>query len=132
MPTPVLPTCTASKKATVIGWILGGLCAAVLLFSASMKLINPPGMDKGFEHLGWPVSLALALGVLELSCALLYLIPPTAILGAILVTGYMGGAIATHVRIGEPFWMQALIGIVFWLGLYLRDTRLRALVPLRS
>ena len=101
MSTPALPTCTASKKATITGWILGVLPCALLLFSASMKLINPPGMDKGFEQLGWPISLALALGILELSCTILYLIPRTAILGGILLAGYMGGAIATHVRIHE-------------------------------
>lgn len=104
----------------------------MLLFSASMKFGSSPDMTKGFEHLGWPLHLAVPLGVLELACALLYLIPRTAVLGAILIAGYMGGAIATHVRIGEPFFMQAGFGVVMWLGLYLRDPRLRALIPLRS
>ena len=123
---------TISKKALWIGWILGILPAAFLLFSAAMKFAKPPPVVEGFTHLGWPDSLALPLGILELSCTILYLIPATAVLGAILLTGYMGGAIATHVRIGEPFWMQSLVGILLWLGLYLRDPRLRALIPLRA
>jgi hypothetical protein len=76
--------------------------------------------------------LATPLGILELTCTVLYLIPQTAVLGAILLTGYLGGAIATHVRLGEGIIMHVVIGIVFWLGIYLRDSRLRALIPLRS
>ena len=120
-----------SKKALWIGWILGMLPMPLMLFSGIMKFIMPADAVKSFADLGWPVRLALALGILELACTILYLIPRTAVLGAILLTGYMGGAIATHVRIGEPFWMQATIGVLFWLGLYLRDPRLRALIPLR-
>jgi hypothetical protein len=82
---------------------------------------------------GWPESILLVLGVLELGSVLAYLIPRTAVLGAILMTGYLGGAIATHVRIGDPGWPTALIlGIFVWAGLYLRDERLRALLPLRQ
>ena len=101
--------------------------------SAVIKFI-PPSKEvaEGFEHLGWPLRYAVALGVVELTCILLYAIPQTAVLGAILVTGYMGGAIATHVRVGDNFVIQALIPILAWLGLYLRDPRLRALLPLRT
>jgi hypothetical protein len=125
------PTTPVSKSARVTGYILGTLPALMLLFSASMKLAHPPQLDEGFVHLGWPVSLALGLGILELACTVIYLIPRTAILGAILLTGYLGGAMATHLRIGEAFIMQFLLGVLLWGGLYLRDPRLRALIPLR-
>jgi hypothetical protein len=90
-------------------------------------------LQKGFEHLGWPVKLAIPLGIVELSCTLLYLIPQTAVLGAILLTGYFGGAVAAHARIEEmQFLAPAIAGAFVWLGLFLRDARLRALLPLRS
>ncbi len=126
-PTPASPV---SKKALWIGRIMTALPVLMLLFSAVMKLINAPGVADGFTHLGWPTSLTFGLGLLEVSCAILYAIPRTAVLGAILVTGYLGGAIATHVRIGEPFIMQAIFGVLVWGGLYLRDPRIRALIPL--
>jgi len=108
------------------------LPAVMLLFSGVMKLAKPPGLEEGFAHLGWPVSLALGLGTLQIACTVIYLIPRTAVLGAILLTGYFGGAMATHLRIGEPCWMQFLFGVLVWGGLYLRDPRLRALIPLRA
>jgi hypothetical protein len=74
----------------------------------------------------------LGLGILELICAVIYVIPRTSMLGAILLTGYLGGAIATHVRVGEQFIMPAVLGVLIWGGLYLRDYRLRALLPLRT
>jgi hypothetical protein len=76
--------------------------------------------------------LALALGIVELTATLLYSIPRTSVLGAILLTGYLGGAIATHVRIEEPIYAQAGIGVLVWLGLFLRDARIRELIPLRK
>ena len=97
-----------------------------------MKLIHPPQLDEGFTHLGLSVKLALALGILELGCTLLYAIPRTAVLGAILLTGYLGGAMITHIRVGESFVVQFLFGVILWGGLYLRDPRIRALIPLRS
>jgi hypothetical protein len=100
--------------------------------SAAMKFAMPADAVEGFEHLGWPRELAIALGIIELTCTVLYLIPQTAVLGAILLTGYLGGAIATHVRIEEGFVPPLILGVLVWLGLYLRDRRLRALVPLRS
>jgi hypothetical protein len=115
-----------------VGWILSLLPAAMLLFSAAGKLMNVAALDEGFKHLGWPRDLALGLGIVELVSTVLYLVPQTAVLGAILLTGYLGGAIATHVRIGEGFIIQALLGVIVWLGLYLRDPRLRALIPLRT
>lgn len=120
-----------SKAARITGWVLSILPVPLFAFSAFGKFMLPPDAAKGFEHLGWPTSAATPLGILEVACVILYLIPQTAVLGAILLAGYMGGAIATHARIGEPFFMQAGLGIVLWLGLYLREPRLRALIPLR-
>ena len=125
------PTAPVSKKMLWAGRIMSALPVLGLLFSASMKLSHPPSLDEGFTHLGWPVNLALALGILELACTIVYVIPRTAVLGAILLTGYLGGAIATHVRIGEPFLPVILMGVLIWGGLFLRDPRLRALIPLR-
>jgi len=96
-----------------------------------MKLIGHPEVLKGMEHLGLPQSLILPLGVLELSCVVIYLIPSTSIMGAILVTGYVGGTIVTHLRVGEPVYIQIVLGLLVWLGLYLREARLRELLPLR-
>lgn len=97
-----------------------------------MKLMGGAEFEKAFAQLGWPITVAAAIGIVELLCIVLYLIPATSVLGAILLTGYLGGAIATHVRIGEPFIAPLLLGVVVWLGLYLRDHRIRALIPLRS
>jgi len=121
-----------SKKILWTSYVLSALPVLLLLFSASMKFTHSPDLAKGFDHLGWPVRLAAPLGILELTCALLYAIPRTSVLGAILVAAYMGGAVATHVRIGEPPYLQVLLGVLVWGGLYLRDSRLRALLPLRS
>jgi uncharacterized membrane protein YphA (DoxX/SURF4 family) len=121
-----------SRKAVIVGWILSILPCLLLIFSGVMKLTMSPEVAQGFVHLGWPESLAFTLGILELTCTLLYLIPRTSVLGAILLTGYMGGAIATHVRIGEAVWTHILLGVVIWLGIWLRDVRLRALIPLRQ
>jgi hypothetical protein len=120
-----------SKAAVWTGRVISGLIVALLLFSATMKFVQPKGTAEGFEHLGWPLKLALALGVLETTVSILYAIPQTAVLGAILVTGYLGGAIATHVRIGEGFIAQSVIGVLVWVALYLRDPRLRPLAPWR-
>ena len=121
-----------SRKAFWIGWVLSALPVPLFVFSAIMKFGQSPDLVKGFEHLGWPADLAVPLGILELSCVLLFLIPRTAVLGAILIAGYLGGAIATHLRVEELFVVQAALGVVMWLGLYLREPRLRALIPLRT
>jgi hypothetical protein len=97
-----------------------------------MKLMKPPMVVQGFIDLGYPEHLALPIGILELSVAVLFLIPRTAVLGAILVAAYLGGATATHVRLGQPFIGPVILGILAWIGLYLRDERLKALVPLRK
>jgi DoxX-like family len=121
-----------SKKLFWAGCICSALPVLVLLFSGTMKLLKPKGMEEGFEHLGWPLGLAIPLGILEVGCTLIYVIPRTSVLGAILLTGYLGGAIATHVRLEEAFLLQAIFGVLVWLGLFLRDARLRALLPLRT
>jgi hypothetical protein len=97
-----------------------------------MKLKGGPELTKGFAHLGLPESMMMPLAILELSCVVVYLIPPASVLGAILLAGYLGGAICTHWRVGDPFYLQIVIGLLVWLGLYLRDPRLMRLLPLRT
>lgn len=126
------PTTTVSKAARWTGRIMSTLPVLMLLFSGTMKFVPSPQLTEGFAHLGWPVSLAPVLAVLELGCTVIYLIPRTSVLGAILLTGYMGGAIATHLRIGEPVYLHIVFGVFIWGGLYLRDPRLRALIPWRA
>jgi hypothetical protein len=128
----------ASRKALWTGRILSGIVILFLLVDAGFKLIRPlptPAVQ-AFGQLGYPVGLAAGIGILLLCCVALYLIPRTSILGAILLTGYLGGAVASHVRVGDPWFSHALfpvyIGLLIWGGLYLRDQRLRALIPLRS
>lgn len=118
-----------SRSTAIIGWVIGVLPMLFLLFSAGMKFAKPKEFIEAFGKMGWGEHLAVPIGVVEAAAVLLYLFPRTAILGAILITGYMGGAISVHVRIGEPFIVQAVIGVVAWLGLYLREPRLRALIP---
>jgi hypothetical protein len=81
---------------------------------------------------GYPPATLPIFGILEVTCVVIYLIPRTAILGAILLTGYLGGAIATHARVGDPFVIPLILGVVVWAGLYVRDERLRSLIPLRQ
>jgi hypothetical protein len=113
------------------GWIISILPALLLLFSAVTKLAKPAFVMEGFAHLGYAAGLAVPIGILELACTIVYLVPRTAVLGAILLTGYLGGATASQVRAGDPFYAPALLGVLVWLGLYLRDSRLRELAPLR-
>jgi len=121
-----------SKKALWTGYVMSILPVLLLVMSAVMKFAKPEPVVEGFAHLGYPESLALALGIVELGCTILYLIPQTAVLGAILLTAYLGGATATHVRIEEAFFMPIILGIFVWGGLFLRDRRIRALIPLRK
>jgi hypothetical protein len=96
-----------------------------------MKFTTHPELLRGLEHLGLPEYLAKPLGLLELLCVVVYLIPKTSFLGAVLFTGYVGGAMLTHLRIGEPVLIHIALGILIWLGLYLREPRLRELLPVR-
>ena len=116
-----------------IGRVLSVLVSLLFAFSAALKLVGGPQMVQGMDHLQLPQRLMRPIGVLELSCAIVYLIPQTSVLGAILLTGYIGGAMLTHLRIGEPIYSHIGIGIVAWLGLYLRRPRLHdVLWPGRS
>src|SRR4029434_4213002 len=119
--------------------IMSGLPALFLLVDAVGKLVKPAPVVEGTLQLGYPESVILGLGIILLACTVLYIIPRTAILrailGEILLTGYLGGAVATHVRVGSPLFSHILfpvyLGVLIWGGLYLRDERLRALIPLR-
>jgi hypothetical protein len=133
MPT-VDQTAPISNTAIWAGRLMSGLVIAFLLLDGAMKLIPLDVVIKASEPLGLPGELARTLGVLTLVCTLLYAFPRTAVLGAILLTGYLGGAIATHLRVGDPLFSHVLfgayLGLMVWGGLYLRDGRLRALIPL--
>lgn len=120
------------KKLLWTSYILSALPALLLLFSGVMKLVKPPSVMEGFAHLGYDQSVALGIGIVELLCTILYLIPRTSVLGAILLTGFLGGATASHLRIGEPFYAAVLLGMLVWGGLFLRDERVRVLIPLRQ
>jgi len=122
-----------SKIMLWAGYITSAIPVLMLLFSAVMKLLKPADLVVEFERLGYSGNLAIGIGILEIGCTAVYLFPRTSYLGAILLTGYLGGATATHVRIGDPtFFAPVILGVLVWLGLYLRDNRLRALVPLRT
>lgn len=115
-------------------WVGRGISVVVSLFfvmSAVMKLVGGAEVMQGIAHLGLLESMLTPLSILELVCAVVYLIPATSVLGAILLTGYIGGAICTHWRVGDPFFMQVALGIVVWLGISLREVRLKALLPVR-
>jgi hypothetical protein len=116
------------------GYAISALIVIALLFSAVFKFLQPEQLVTEFKRLEIPIDLAISLGIIEATCAIIYAIPRTAVLGAILVTGYLGGAILTHVRIydGFAFVSPLVMGMLAWLGLYLRDSRLRSLIPLRS
>lgn len=120
------------KRMLYAGRAISAVPVLLLTMSAVMKFLATDQVSEGMVKLGWPASKATLLGVLEISCTILYLIPRTAVLGAILLTGYLGGAIATHVRIDDLWIGPAAAGVVIWIGLWLREPRLRALAPLRS
>lgn len=125
-------TTPVSKKMLWSGRIISALPVLMLLFSAVMKFMKPAAVVEGFTKLGYHENLALSLGIVELVCTILYVIPRTSVLGAILLTGYLGGATATHLRVGDPFFMPIVLGVLVWAGLFLRDVRLRPLIPLRT
>jgi hypothetical protein len=122
----------ANSKIVWVGRAITALVSLLFLMSAFMKVKGGPEVAQGFAHLGFPESLALPLAILEISCVVIYLIPATSVLGAILLAGYMGGAICTHLRVGDPLFAPIAVGVFVWLGLYLRESRLRALLPLRT
>ena len=117
------------------GVVLTVLPVLFMLFDSVIHLMVIPPVVESFTQLGYPVSTARALGVIELVCIVLYLIPRTSVLGAILLTGYLGGAVATNLRVGSPLLSNTLfpvyVGVLAWGGLFLRDERVRALIPVR-
>jgi len=124
-----------SKKRPWAGYIISGLAALFLLFDAVMKFVKPDIVVSTTVGLGYLESQIIPIGVILLVCTLLYLIPQTAVLGAILLTGYLGGAVATNFRVQTPLFSNVLfpvyLGFFVWLGLYLRDTRIRKILPFR-
>ena len=125
-----------SKGRLWTGRIMSALPALFLLVDGVGKLVKPAPVVEGTVQLGYPESVLLGLGIVLLACTVLYVIPRTAILGAILLTGSLGGAVATHVRVGNPLFTHVLfpvyLGVLIWGGLYLRNERLRSLIPLRD
>ncbi len=122
-----------SKWKLRAGYALSILPIGMMLMSGVMKLTRQPELIEQFVgKFGYAEGALLAIGLLEIACVILYAIPRTAMLGAVLLTGYLGGAVATHVRIGDAFIIPVAIGVLIWAGLFLREPRLRVLLPLRS
>jgi hypothetical protein len=127
-----------SRAASRTGWVLSGILIALLALDGAIKLVPIQIVLDTMVELGWPADPVKAriLGVLTLGCTVLYAVPRTSVLGAILLTGYLGGAMATHMRIDNPLFSHLLfglyLGVIAWGGLWLREPRLRALIPFRS
>ena len=125
-----------SKARLWSGRILLAVPVVFLVFDSVIKLMRITPVLDSFHELGYPDSLSLAIGILESACLIVLLVPRTSILGAILLTGYLGGAVATHVRVGNPLGSHVLfpvyVALLIWAALFLREGRLRALVPLRT
>jgi len=124
-----------SKGRLWAGRVLSGIAVLFLLFDATIHLLKPEAVVKGFADLGYPIGVSLPLAIIELVCIVLYLIPRTSIFGAVLLTGYLGGAIAAQLRVGAPLFSTLLfpiyVALFLWGGLYLRDPVVRAFMPVR-
>lgn len=130
-------TTGVGRGALWAGRVASAIPCAMMLLSAVFKLTGAfshnPELAQSWAHFGYPPQALLPIGVVEAACAIVYAVPRTAVLGAVLVTGYLGGAVATHVRMSEPVWIApALLGVLAWGGLFLRDPRVRALLPVRD
>jgi hypothetical protein len=128
-------TAAIPKKTLWTGRIITALPVLFLLIDGVMKLFKPRVVVEATLQLGYPESVIVGLGIVLVTCTVLYMIPTTSVLGAILLTGYLGGAVATHIRVGQglfPVLFPVIVGVLIWLGLYLRDDRVRTLIPLRS
>jgi hypothetical protein len=125
----------ATPSARWTGRVLSGLPVLFLVFDVAIKLIGHPAVAEASEHLGLPLDLAPRVAVILAACLALYLVPRTAVLGAVLLTGYLGGAVLVHLRVGDPLISHALfpvyVGTLLWAGLYLRDPRVRGLFAAR-
>jgi hypothetical protein len=130
------PTASISKGALWVGRIVTALPALFLLVDGVMKLVKPPPVVQATVELGYPESSIIGLGIVLLACVVLYIIPRTSVLGAILLTAYLGGAVATHVRVGSSLFSHTLFPVylaaLVWGGLFFRDPRVRRLIPLRK
>ena len=130
-----MQTAPVSKKRLWAGRIMSALPALFLLVDGIAKSAKPAPVVEGTVKLGYPETVIVPLGIILLTCTIIYVIPRTSVLGAILLTGYLGGAVATHVRVGDPLFTHVLfpvyLGVLIWGGLYLRDDRLPALIPLK-
>jgi hypothetical protein len=129
--TSVAQTAPVSKQMLWAGRIISALPVLLMVFGGTFGLLKPAVALPGFVHYGYPERAFLPICIVEIACAIVYAIPRTSVLGAILLTGYLGGATATHVRVGEPFYFPVIFGVLVWVGLFLRDDRLRAIIPLR-
>ena len=125
-----------SSKRLWTGRVLTTLIVLFMIFDGAIHILKPPAVVEAFKELGLPLRLPVPIAVVELVCLALYAIPGTCILGAILLTGYLGGAVAIQLFAGHPLFSQTLFpvyfAVVMWLGIYLREDRLRRLVPLRT
>jgi len=120
------------KASLWTGRIISTLIILFMLFDGGAKVVRFAPYVEGTVKAGFADNLVVPLGIVSLVCAILYAIPQTSILGGILLAAYFGGATATHVRLGQPFWFPIVFGILTWLALYLREPRLRKLIPLRT
>jgi uncharacterized protein YjeT (DUF2065 family) len=125
-------TAAVSKKTLWTGIILSALPSILFIFTGIFPFINPAAAQQGTAHMGYQAHHSVLIAVLEIGCAIIYMIPRTSVLGAILLTGYLGGATASHIRIGEPPVAPLVVAAFVWLGIYLREPRLRALLPVRK
>ncbi len=132
---PETQTYPVSKKSLWAGRVMSAVVVLFLLFDSSIHLMNPSFVVEAMTRLGYSDSIAPILGAIELVCLLLYVVPRTSVLGAVVLTGYLGGAIATNLRVANPLFSNTLfpvyLGILLWGGLYLRNLQLRALVSFR-
>jgi hypothetical protein len=126
-----MQTRSGSTKARWVGRILSAIAVLFLTWDGVIKIMTIAPVVEAFTRLGYPVSLAAGIGALEIACVAVYVVPRTSLLGAVLLTGYLGGAIATHVRVQDPFFTHVVfpvyVAALVWIGLLLRDARVRAL-----
>ena len=129
-----MPNSSPVSKTTLwISRVMSALPVLLVLFGSVMKLMKTATVVEGFVRAGVPERLIIPVGIIELVCVIVYVIPQTAVLGAILMTGLLGGATITTLRIGDPTYpMPVVLGMLAWGGLFLRDTRLRELIPIRK
>ena len=125
----------SSKTRVVVGRVLSGIAIAFLTFDSVGKLFRVQPVIDGTVQLGYPTSIIIPLGIVLLSCVLIYAVPRTSVIGAMMLTGYLGGAVATHARVGNPLLSHTLfpiyVAVIIWAGLVLRDAQLRILLPVR-